>query len=105
VAGAAVTGLTAGLVSPVTWPHYLVWLIPAIGALVGNGRRWAPVCGGVAVWLLTVARSHRIGQIVVDAHPSGPALIFGELLRSSYVLICIAVIGALAARSDDRAPP
>ena len=105
LAGAAATGLVAGLVSPVTWPHYLVWLIPAIGVLVGNGRRWGPVCGGVSVWLLTVIRSHRIGQMVIDAHPSGPALIFGEVLRSSYVLICIALIGALAARSDERAPP
>jgi alpha-1,2-mannosyltransferase len=114
LAGAAVTGLTAGLVSPVTWAHYLVWLIPAIGALVGNGRRggqersrisWGPVIGSVAAWLLTVVRSHRIGQMTVDAHPSGPALILGEVLRSSYVLICIALIAALAVRADDRAPP
>ncbi|MDT5013024.1 MAG: alpha,2-mannosyltransferase [Mycobacterium sp.] len=105
LAGAAVTGLTAGLVSPVTWPHYLVWLIPAIGVLVGDGRRWRWVCGGVAVWLLTVARSPRIGQIVVDAHPSGLLFVLGEALRSSYVLMCVVLIGALAARPADRSPP
>jgi alpha-1,2-mannosyltransferase len=105
LAGAAVTGLTAGLVSPVTWAHYLVWLIPAIGVLVGNGKHWGPVIGSVAAWLLTVIRSHRIGQMIVDAHPGGPASILGEVLRSSYVLICIALIAALAVRADDRAPP
>ena len=105
LAGAAAIGLTAGLVSPVTWTHYLVWFIPAIGALVGTGKRWGPVCAGVLVWLLTVARTPRVGQIVIDAQPDVPVLFLGEVLRSSYVLISVALIAALAARSDDRAPP
>src|SRR5262249_34875340 len=32
--GFALTGLVAGLISPVTWVHHLVWTIPALVALV-----------------------------------------------------------------------
>lgn len=34
--GLAVTGVLAGLVSPITWVHHLVWLIPAIAVVA----RW-----------------------------------------------------------------
>lgn len=38
-AGIALTGLTACLVSPVTWVHHLVWLVPALAVLVDAGLR------------------------------------------------------------------
>jgi alpha-1,2-mannosyltransferase len=37
VAGMALTGVTGCLVSPVTWIHHLVWLIPALVLLVDHG--------------------------------------------------------------------
>jgi alpha-1,2-mannosyltransferase len=39
-AGLALTGLVSCLVSPVTWVHHLVWLIPAMLLLVDRGRVW-----------------------------------------------------------------
>ena len=39
VAGATLTGLTAMMVSPVSWIHATVWLIPALGVLVGRLER------------------------------------------------------------------
>ncbi|MFD5424553.1 glycosyltransferase 87 family protein [Streptomyces sp. NPDC127084] len=42
LAGFALTGITACLVSPVTWVHHLVWLIPAIAVLADTGLRSAP---------------------------------------------------------------
>ncbi|MFD5752359.1 glycosyltransferase 87 family protein [Streptomyces sp. NPDC127033] len=58
-AGFALTGLAACLVSPVTWVHHLVWLIPALIALADaavsgtDGGRRAPraVCVGTYVVL------------------------------------------------------
>lgn len=52
----ALTGLTACLVSPVTWVHHLVWLLPAFAVLVRAGRtRWAGALYAVlctsVVWL------------------------------------------------------
>jgi alpha-1,2-mannosyltransferase len=105
LAGAAVTGLVAVLVSPVSWPHYLVWLVPAIAVLVGDGRRLGPLAAGIAVWLVIVCRTHRLGQDLVDAHPVGALRVAAEVLRSSYVLISLALVARLGALTTDRAPP
>lgn len=52
----ALTGLTACLVSPITWVHHLVWLLPSFAVLVRSGHRrsagalYAVMCTSV-VWL------------------------------------------------------
>ena len=52
----ALTGLTACLISPITWVHHLVWLLPAFAVLVRAGHRrvagalYAVLCTSV-VWL------------------------------------------------------
>ncbi|MFJ6737724.1 glycosyltransferase 87 family protein [Streptomyces sp. NPDC091279] len=52
----ALTGLTACLVSPITWVHHLVWLLPSFAVLVRAGRLraagvlYAVLCTSV-VWL------------------------------------------------------
>ncbi|MFE1439034.1 glycosyltransferase 87 family protein [Streptomyces sp. NPDC058739] len=52
----ALTGLTACLVSPITWVHHLVWLLPSFVILVRSGRArpaallYAVMCTSV-VWL------------------------------------------------------
>jgi alpha-1,2-mannosyltransferase len=38
MAGVAITGLLAVLLSPVAWIHHLVWAIVALGAIAGDGR-------------------------------------------------------------------
>ncbi|WP_254707099.1 glycosyltransferase 87 family protein [Streptomyces lunaelactis] len=39
--GFALTGLLACLISPVTWVHHLVWLLPALAVLIDTGLRAA----------------------------------------------------------------
>lgn len=41
-AGFALTGLVACLISPVTWVHHLVWLLPALAVLIDSGLRAEP---------------------------------------------------------------
>jgi alpha-1,2-mannosyltransferase len=41
-AGLALTGVVSCLVSPVTWVHHLVWLVPALVVMVDRGRWWPP---------------------------------------------------------------
>jgi alpha-1,2-mannosyltransferase len=41
-AGFALTGIAACLISPITWVHHLVWLVPALAVLVDAGLRSAP---------------------------------------------------------------
>ncbi|MFC4504374.1 MULTISPECIES: glycosyltransferase 87 family protein [Streptomyces] len=47
----ALTGVTACLVSPVTWVHHLVWLLPSFAVLVRTGH--ARVAGGLYAVLCT----------------------------------------------------
>ncbi|MEU8261095.1 glycosyltransferase 87 family protein [Micromonospora sp. NPDC048999] len=52
--GFALTGITMCLVSPVTWVHHLVWLLPALILLVDNGMA-APARSGRRPILLAAA--------------------------------------------------
>lgn len=98
LAGAAVTGLMAAMVSPISWPHHLVWLVPAIAVFVVDARRPGALLGGISIWLVLVARTHRLGQEMVDAHSAGALRVTGEILRDSFTLLCIGVVAALATR-------
>ncbi|MEU4657471.1 glycosyltransferase 87 family protein [Streptomyces sp. NPDC023723] len=92
-AGFALTGLAACLVSPVTWVHHLVWLLPALAVLLRTGHPrvagalYAVLCTSV-VWLWTD-----------DA--SGPD---GFLGANTYVWITLGLLLALPAghSSSDR---
>lgn len=99
IAGAAVTGLVSVVISPVSWPHHLVWLVPAIAALIGDGRRAGRWAGAAAVWLILVARSHRLGQDLVDHYAGGAMRGIGEVLRDSFLIVSVGLIAALAARA------
>lgn len=99
VAGAAVTGLVSVMICPVSWPHHLVWFVPAIASLIGDGRRRRRLVAGFLVWLVLVARTHRIGQDVVDLYHSGTLRWVGEALRDSFLIAGVGTTAALAARS------
>ncbi|WP_405800211.1 glycosyltransferase 87 family protein [Streptomyces sp. NBC_01506] len=54
--GIALTGAAACLVSPVTWVHHLVWLLPALAVLADRAleppRRGRPLTAAVAVYVI-----------------------------------------------------
>ncbi|MET4920917.1 glycosyltransferase 87 family protein [Streptomyces sp. PSRA5] len=54
--GIALTGAAACLVSPVTWVHHLVWLLPALAVLADRAleppRRGRPLIAAVAVYVI-----------------------------------------------------
>lgn len=69
----ALTALAACLVSPVTWVHHLVWLLPAFAVLAGAGRArvaaglYAVLCTSV-VWLWTDDASGVEGFLGANAY-------------------------------------
>ncbi|RKR91676.1 alpha-1,2-mannosyltransferase [Micromonospora pisi] len=65
LAGAALTGIVGCLVSPITWVHHLVWLLPALAVL-----------GGAAV----------------DAGPGRRRRRLGTATAVAYVLLCSSVV-------------
>jgi alpha-1,2-mannosyltransferase len=58
VLGVLACALTGLLVSPISWDHHWVWIVPGVAALVGYGvratgwRRWPWLAGGVLVTAL-----------------------------------------------------
>jgi alpha-1,2-mannosyltransferase len=91
-AGFAVTGIVACLISPVTWVHHLVWVLPALFWLLDRGRT---LVAGVAYVLL--------GSSFVWlwwAHPFGWAAFAGSNL---YVWIAVALMAFVTA-ADLRVP-
>jgi alpha-1,2-mannosyltransferase len=50
VAGVALTGLLAVLLSPVAWIHHLVWLPLVIGTVVATGRSRARIAAGLGLF-------------------------------------------------------
>lgn len=93
VAGLALTGVVGCLVSPVTWVHHLVWLIPALVLLVdhalaapdgGLRRRWL-LSFAVFVYILLLSRFVWIWE-----HDSGGLV--GFLGANAYVWVSLALL-------------
>ncbi len=114
-AGFALTGVAACLVSPVSWVHHLVWLLPALllalraglgPAAAGQpadrssvGRRW-PLLGIVAGGYLALS----IGLVWIAAPATGLARLLGAnagVWVSLLLLACVPVPGPVG-RVDAR---
>ncbi|KAB2369605.1 glycosyltransferase 87 family protein [Actinomadura montaniterrae] len=92
LAGVAITGLLSVLLSPVGWIHHLVWMIPVIGALVGDGRDTRRCLSGLAFWIFFLFPLPWWGaHLSRTGHPP-IARFWGSLERDSFGLAAIAAI-------------
>jgi alpha-1,2-mannosyltransferase len=109
------TGLTACLVSPISWTHHLFWVVPAVVVLVDVAAR-RPL-HGTAPWRLRVrpravavgAGTAALAVVVVfllsvpwhyahgpgHHHSQGPIGLLGE---SAYGLVMLALVALLPVR-------
>ncbi len=97
VTGFALTGVVACLISPVTWVHHLVWLLPALFLLLGDAldRRDRPRLAVLAVVYVVLSSS------VVWLWWAGTT----GLGSNTYVWISLGLLAAVpAARSASYAP-
>jgi alpha-1,2-mannosyltransferase len=97
VAGFALTGIAACLVSPVTWVHHLVWLIPALtvtadAALRSRPRRW-PAAATASYLLLSSS------MIWLWLDDTGG--IDGFLGGNAYVWLSLALLVKLPVRQEE----
>jgi alpha-1,2-mannosyltransferase len=93
----AIIGLVGVLVSPISWIHHLVWVVPAIAVIVGAGRYRAQVALAFLITALFVARLPYFGH---DELKTG---LLAAVLKDSYGLGCVALLVYLARRSRARA--
>jgi alpha-1,2-mannosyltransferase len=103
--GLAVTGVLGCLISPVSWVHHLVWLLPALIRVVevgwfaprGSRGRWL-LYAGVAGYLLVTSRL----TFVWETAPRPPLAVVGSNL---YVWLSIGLLLAMPIRSRTGLPP
>ncbi|MEU8300800.1 glycosyltransferase 87 family protein [Micromonospora sp. NPDC048909] len=95
-AGFALTGITACLISPITWVHHLVWLVPGLALLAAATLPWPPreraarrrLRAGVVGYLLLSS-----GLVWVFANNStGP---LGFLGGNAYLWVALGMLLAL----------
>jgi alpha-1,2-mannosyltransferase len=101
VTGFALTGVVACLISPVTWVHHLVWLLPALFLLLGDAldRRDQPRLAVLAVVYVVLSSS------VVWLWWAGTQGWLAAFGSNTYVWISLGLLAAVpAARSATYAP-
>jgi alpha-1,2-mannosyltransferase len=101
VAGFALTGVVACLISPVTWVHHLVWLLPALFLLLGDAldRRDRPRLAVLAVVYVVLSSS------VVWLWWAGTTGWLAAFGSNTYVWISLGLLAtAPAGRSASYAP-
>jgi alpha-1,2-mannosyltransferase len=84
--GIAIVGLMSALISPISWIHHLVWVVPALGVVVGDGRDRRRLGVAFAFAALFVLRLPYVGA---EELRTGP---LAELLKDSYGLLCLALL-------------
>ena len=94
----AITGLVSVLVSPISWIHHLVWIIPVLAAIIGVGRDRKRVAIAFLVAAIFVARLPYFGN---DEVKTG---LLAALLKDSYGFMCIALLIYLARGIRTSAP-
>jgi alpha-1,2-mannosyltransferase len=87
VAGATITGLTGTLVSPVSWIHAGVWIIPAIGILLCGVAKPVRVWAAATITLALIAGLPYIPNVVRGL--PHPAVV---TLQRSFGLICLGLV-------------
>jgi alpha-1,2-mannosyltransferase len=102
LAGGLIIGLTATLISPISWVHHWVYLVPT-AVFIWFHRGWWARAVVVAGTLMTVFATPEVGQDWL-AHPSMLAACIGWLLREMLMLLGIITIGIIAF-GKARVPP
>jgi alpha-1,2-mannosyltransferase len=82
--GVAITGLISVLVSPISWIHHLVWIIPALAVIIGRGTDRRRVAAAFAIAALFVLRLPYLGA--EDLHGTG---FVANVLEDAYGLLCL----------------
>lgn len=107
VAAATLTGLTAVAVSPVSWIHHAVWVVPAVGVLLADARDRRRLAAAGALVALLLTRAPYWGDALIDGHGWSPAYAVLENSLGVAVLVLVATLPfrrAAARDTEVRAP-
>jgi alpha-1,2-mannosyltransferase len=94
MAGVAITGLLAVLLSPVAWIHHLAWVVVAIGAVAGDGkdRRRLVAAAVIAAFYTVTLPWWGLSLLKVSWLPK----LAGRIVQSSFGFGATALIAVVA---------
>lgn len=92
LAGIAITGLLAVLLSPVGWIHHLVWIVLVIGALVGDGRDTRRCLVALIVWIFYVCRVPWWGTRWIGEGHSAVTRFAGRVVQDGFGLAAVLLV-------------
>lgn len=98
LAGVAITGLLSVLLSPVGWIHHLVWIVPVIGAVVGDGRDTRRCQYAGLIWLYFLFPLPWWGTRLIGPEHSIPSQVTGRIIQDAFGLAALALIAFLGRR-------
>ena len=104
IAGACTTGLVATMVSPVSWVHHLVWLLPAVVLLMLSTLRSDRIFAGAAIVLLC-ARTYQLGDTWARHTPFWLWDARAIVPPDSYLLLSVGLVLWLGLSSPHFATP
>lgn len=99
LAGVAVTGLLAVLLSPVAWIHHLVWIPLVLGVLVGSGRDVRRMALAAGVYAFYVVKVPWIGaHLLADGAPA----VLARIVEDGFGLMAFVLLVTLRAAPSGR---
>ena len=103
LAAFALVGLTSNVVSPISWSHHLVWIVPALAVLVlcaKEKRSWWIAAGGFAAYALFVVSPIWFYSPWSPSHwTDGPVRVVTE---NSFAVALIVLVAVLPHREPRR---
>jgi alpha-1,2-mannosyltransferase len=105
--GFALTGIVATLISPITWVHHLVWLIPAL-VVMADAALLAGPAEKTRMTKIAIALYAALCSSVVWLWSTNPSGVYGLVGSNTYVwvgLILFFMIPATTRRSVTELPP
>jgi alpha-1,2-mannosyltransferase len=102
LAGGLIVGMTATLISPISWVHHWVYLVPT-AVFIWFHRGWWARAVVVAGTLMTIFATPEVGQDWL-AHPSVLEACIGWILREMLMLLGIITIGIIAYGKERPSP-
>ena len=94
LAGGLIIGMTATLISPISWVHHWVYLVPT-AVFIWFHRGWIARAVVIVGAIVTTTANPEVGEhFLVD--PSPPELVYGWFLREMLVVFGVLAIAIIA---------
>jgi alpha-1,2-mannosyltransferase len=102
LAAIAIVGLLSVLLSPVGWIHHLVWMVPVLGALIGDGTDTPSRRIAIVVWIGFLFPFPWWGAKLISLQHGLLTRIPGKLVQDTFGLAAVAMVALLGAWLVDR---